>query len=215
MEQNFWLEKWDEPVQGFDQGRVNRSLELYFDRLDLQPGDSVFVPLCGRAYDMLWLAEKGVQVIGVELSEKAVRSFFEMHGLSFDTRIEGDFTVFESKNVRIYLGDFFAITSTHLQDIKGVYDRASLVAFPPEMREDYIQHMHQVVPKECAYLLVSLEFDTPGGPPFSLTDVVIEDLFTEASSLEKIGSKDLIEMEPRFQGKGCSYFLEKAHLIRL
>ena len=39
--------------------------------------------------------------------------------------------------IRILLGDFFALEPRHLADIAGVYDRASLIALPPAMREGY------------------------------------------------------------------------------
>ncbi|WP_395374546.1 hypothetical protein [Marinicella sp. W31] len=214
MQPAFWLDVWEQPTQGFDQGCLNRSLELYIERLNLKPGETIFVPLCGRAYDMKWLMEQGFQVLGVELSEKAIRSFFELHDLTFKTRIEGSFTCFESENICIYQGDYFDLKAQDLSGVSAVYDRASLVAMPAEMRQDYVNHMRSQLPANTDYLLVSLEFDVEGGPPFSLTDALITDLYTPGSHFEKLGSKDLIELEPRFMDKGCSYFLEKAHLIR-
>ena len=215
MEPAYWLDVWEQPTQGFDQGCVNRSLELYVDRLGVQPGATVFVPLCGRAYDMKWLLEKGFHVIGVELSEKAIISFFETHEIVYETRDEGPFTCYEGEQIRIYLGDFFELNETHLRAVDAVYDRASLVAMPPQMREDYVAHMRTLFSDGVNYLLVSLEFDVEEGPPFSLSDAVIQKLYNQASRLEKLGGKDLIELEPRFKEKGCSYFMEKAHLIQL
>jgi len=104
--------------------------------------------------------------------------------------------------------------SEHLAGVKAVYDRASLVAFPPHMRQSYVNHLRAQLPADTPCLLVSLEFDAEGGPPFSLSDAVIEAVYGEVNSLKKLGAKDLISMEPRFQEKGCSYFLEKTHLIR-
>ena len=45
-------------------------------RLDVQAGDNILVPLCGKSLDMLWLAERGFQVTGIEISELAVQDFF-------------------------------------------------------------------------------------------------------------------------------------------
>ena len=42
---------------------------------------TVLVPLCGKSLDMIWLAQQGHRVIGVELSDVAVESFFSENGL--------------------------------------------------------------------------------------------------------------------------------------
>lgn len=50
--------------------------------LDLAQGSRVFVPLCGKSLDMIWLAQQGHEVIGVELSPVAVEDFFRENGLN-------------------------------------------------------------------------------------------------------------------------------------
>ena len=53
----------------------------HWPALDLPADSQVFVPLSGKSLDMVWLAEQGHRVLGVELSELAVRQFFDERGL--------------------------------------------------------------------------------------------------------------------------------------
>ncbi|WP_261863761.1 hypothetical protein [Psychrobacter sp. JCM 18900] len=55
---------------------VNPLLIEYFNRLNLTAGSRIFVPLCGKSIDMVWLATQGYDVVGVELVETAVQEFF-------------------------------------------------------------------------------------------------------------------------------------------
>src|SRR5690606_40297026 len=65
----------------FHQATVTPQLERHWDALGLPAGGTVFVPLCGKSLDMAWLAGRGHRVLGVELSEVAVRDFFAGQGL--------------------------------------------------------------------------------------------------------------------------------------
>ncbi len=55
MKHDFWHEKWRSGKLGFHQEKVNSRLVRYWQLLDLNDGDPVFVPLCGKSLDMLWL----------------------------------------------------------------------------------------------------------------------------------------------------------------
>ena len=68
MQKEFWHEKWQSNQIGFNQPKPNQLLLQYFDTLNLRPGNKVFVPLCGKSIDMVWLASQGYEVLGVELS---------------------------------------------------------------------------------------------------------------------------------------------------
>ena len=48
-------------------------------------GCSIFVPLCGKTLDLIWLNEKGHTVMGCELSEVAAKQFFEENKIPYST----------------------------------------------------------------------------------------------------------------------------------
>ncbi|MEZ5583009.1 MAG: hypothetical protein R3F37_09810 [Candidatus Competibacteraceae bacterium] len=41
---------------------------------------------------------------------------------------------------------FFALTETDVENVAGVYDRAALIALPPAMRQDYVEHLLGILP---------------------------------------------------------------------
>ena len=47
---------------------------------------SVFVPLCGKSLDMVWLLEQGFSVTGCEISELAVQQFFTENSIPYEKR---------------------------------------------------------------------------------------------------------------------------------
>lgn len=63
-----WLQCWRDRQTAFHQKAVNQLLARFWPSLDLAKGSRVFVPLCGKSLDMIWLAQQGHEVIGVELS---------------------------------------------------------------------------------------------------------------------------------------------------
>ena len=76
MDAGFWHQRWVSEQIGFHQEQINPYLQRFWPALALQPGNTVFVPLCGKSRDMLWLAEQGFGVLGVEVSPLAVEAFF-------------------------------------------------------------------------------------------------------------------------------------------
>src|SRR5574340_1608572 len=146
MKKDFWLERWERKEIGFHQDEINPYLRQYWQELHLARGSEVFVPLCGKSRDMLWLREQGHAVLGVELSPLAAQAFFEENGLS-PQRTRGErFDSYEADGIRILCGDFFDLDRDDLAGVKAVYDRASLIALPPEMRERYARHLESILP---------------------------------------------------------------------
>jgi len=86
MQPDFWHQRWQDNQIGFHRDAPLPLLLAYWPALGLAAGSQVFVPLCGKSLDMLWLAEQGYRVLGVELSELAIRQFFDERGLSPETQ---------------------------------------------------------------------------------------------------------------------------------
>jgi len=187
MEHQFWLERWEQNQIGFHQAAINAYLSTHWEELGLPDGAPVFVPLCGKSLDMLWLREQGHPVFGVELSEKAVSAFFEENEISAEIRREADYREYIASGLRLRAGDFFALKAPDLDGIRAVYDRASLIALPPSMRRDYARHMADLLPSGAHILLVTMEYPdgTLEGPPFSVTEEEVHALFDDAFHLER------------------------------
>jgi thiopurine S-methyltransferase len=152
-----WQQCWREQQTGFHQKEVNRLLARFWHGLDLAPGSRVFVPLCGKSLDMIWLAQQGYEVIGLELSPVAVRGFFRENQLQASQRKAGQFILLQSDNTSILCGDYFAASSDDLGHIDVVYDRAALTALPEEIRRLYVAHLKEMLHPACKVFLLTVE----------------------------------------------------------
>jgi len=214
MESEFWHQRWASNQIGFHEGQVNAYLARHYAHLGLAPGETVFVPLCGKSVDLRWLADQGARVLGVELSPIAVESFFAEQGLTPRTRKEAAFTVWESGPIRLLCGDYFALAPADLAGVHAVYDRAALIALPPERRADYVAHLDRLLPGARRTLLITLEYpqEQMQGPPFSVAEREVRTLFTSAR-IERLGGQDVLADHPRFRDKGLTRLLECAYRI--
>jgi len=168
----FWLGRWQRGETGWQQAGFEPALTMTF--ADLAP-TRVFVPLCGKSLDMVWLTRQGHEVVGVELSEQGCVAFFEENRIPFEQSVQGPFTVFCGGSITIYCGDFFDLRPEHLGKIGAVYDRAALIALSPELRPKYAARMTELLratspERSFQFLQIVLErtpHDT-SGPPFSV-----------------------------------------------
>ena len=65
MNPEFWQTRWQEKRIGFNQSVVNPLLIKNMSHLNVPAGGCIFVPLCGKSIDMVWLAAQGYDVVGV------------------------------------------------------------------------------------------------------------------------------------------------------
>lgn len=211
MEKDFWLERWTLEQTGFHQNETNPYLQQYGQHLAGQ----VFVPLCGKSLDMLWLSGQGASVLGVELSPIAVQSFFDENSLVANSRNSGKFDRFDAEGIRILSGDFFDLTKNDLADVSAVYDRASMVALPPEMRERYVRHLVHVLPPATKILLITFDYPQTemSGPPFAVSVEEVERLYRDFASIELLEQAD--GLAPRFAERGLSRMQESIFLLTL
>lgn len=178
MDKAFWHQRWEEGRIGFHQDEVHPALPDYWSYAPHGASGVVFVPLCGKSNDMVWLAQQGWQVIGVELSATAIEDFFAAQGLEpTRTEVADSLCLYEAGAYRLYCGDMFHLHRAHMVDVCAVYDRASLVALPEPMRHRYAFHLAQMLSPGVSVLLISLEHDNPKGPPFKVSESEIEWLF--------------------------------------
>lgn len=193
MQTEYWRERWTTGQIGFHQPEVETHLSAHFGRLGVARGATVFVPLCGKSMDLLWLADQGYQVVGVELSAIACEAFFTENRLAAAAPVtEGPFRVHRAKDrpITIYEGDFFELSTAHTGTLGAFYDRAALIALPPEMRERYVQHLKRVLLAPSTQgLLISVAYDqtTFPGPPFSIPPEEVQRLWGDRFRIELAG----------------------------
>lgn len=216
MEKSFWHERWEKNEIGFHQSHFHPFLLQHWPSLNLRLGSRVFVPLCGKSRDLLWLRDQGLDVIGVELSKLAVEDFFKENQLTATVMQHGELALYGCPGIHIFCGDFFKLTAADLTGVAGVFDRASLVALPPAMRRDYAAHMQKILPPGTQTLLVCFTYpqEQMNGPPFSVEAAEVHALFAPASEVTFLAEADVLNNEPRFKQRGLTHLHEKTFRLR-
>ena len=100
MDASFWHKCWERNSLGFHQESVHPFLQTYLAPQLTASDQHVFVPLCGKSLDMVWLAEN-MKVTGAELSEIACRDFFEEKGISGELFI-GEWKGFDYNKTQLF-----------------------------------------------------------------------------------------------------------------
>lgn len=216
MDADFWLQKWQEGQIGFHRHDVMPLLQKHWPSLQLPEGSRVLVPLCGKSLDMHWLAAQGHRVLGVELSPLAVTQFFEEAGLQPERTTSPYGEHFSAGPIEIILGDAFGLDPGLLADIAGVYDRAALIALPPDLRLRYRDTVYAALPAGCQGLLITLEYpqEEKAGPPFSVAQAEVEGLFAAPWRHTLLERRDILDQEPRFREEGLSALETAVYRLR-
>lgn len=199
MEADFWHQKWERGELGFHLSEANPLLVQHFSVLGLQRGQTVLLPLCGKTRDMVWLLEQGYQVRGAELSQLAVEAFFAELGVTPEMSDCGALTCYQAESIAIYCGDFFSLQPEVLGAVDAVYDRAALVALPPDMRSAYTQHL-RTLSGDAPQLLIAYEYDqlAADGPPFAILPEEVSQHYAPSHHLQLLNR---VNVEGGLKGK--------------
>jgi thiopurine S-methyltransferase len=216
MEPNFWTKRWQEGEIGFHREEAHNYLTEHWHVLKIEPDSEVLVPLCGKSTDMVWLAEQGHHVIGVELSPVAVDAFFLEQNLQPTTRVSGPFMIKEAGPYTIWCGDIFTLPPDVTKDISAVYDRAALVAFPPAMQASYATKLATLTPAGVPTMLIGLAYRQGeiSGPPFSTPLPQVAMLFGPTHTLSIVESRDGLEQSENLKSRGVTWLEESLYILR-
>ena len=215
MQPDFWHNRWRKGQIGFHQSAVDGHLRQHWPELKLAGNSRVFVPLCGKSLDVLWLRECGHSMVGVELSNLALESLCMEHGVPAKRRILDDFDVYEALNLQLYRGDFFSLTPALLGSVSAIYDRAALIAWPPEQRAAYVEHIAALTLPGTQTLLITMEYPQTQmqGPPFSVTADDVDRLYAANHAIQELSRHDILAGEPRLRSRGVTQLHEACYLL--
>lgn len=168
MEATFWFDSWEKGgfYTSFHRHDIHPYVLKYLTPNELR-NKTVLVPLCGKSVDMMYLGAFAEKVIGVEIVEKAILEFFQDNKLSYT---QPDDETYVSGNITILRKDFMALTPDEIGPVDWVYDRASLVALPMSMREEYLYAIDRLTDIGTQSLVITLEyFPLLPSAPFSIS----------------------------------------------
>lgn len=206
-----WLQRWKDGRTGWHEADGNVMLRRHWPRL--MRGSRVLVPLCGKTVDMLWLARQGLDVTGVEVSEIAIREFFDEHGLAYRLSSGDGLPSYSAVDVpvKIVCGDYMSFDDGPFHSL---YDRGALVAVAAADRPAYVQHTRRLLEADAYRLIITLNYDDAraAGPPHSVSDT---ELLGYWSDLQCVESRNDIERSPpKFRQAGLDEVIESVWIPR-
>lgn len=216
MDASFWLKRWQDSDIGFHAAEVQPALIKHWPALGLAKDARALVPLCGKSLDMTWLAQHGHDVVGAELSEIAVKDFIAEQVLTYVTvDEESGFKIFSSGRYELWCGDFFALNRDDV-NAAAAYDRAALVAMPPELQPRYAAKLAELMPPSSQVLLIGLDYDPREmqGPPFNIPQAGVRTLFEKDFEITLLEARDGLTRSEHLKKRGITRLEEATYLLR-
>ncbi len=201
-----WLDRWQQDRIGFHESDVNAHLRRRLPEFDLPAGARVFLPLCGKAHDIAWIAQQGYEVVGIEISRIAVDAFFEEQQIDAEV-VEGKrFRRYRAPGITLLQGDFFDLCADDLADCRLVYDRAALIAMTREQRPAYFAHMLAILPPAARMLLIALEYDQNEmvGPPYAVWEDEVRENYQPRYEVNLLERNNIIDERERWRKVGLT-----------
>ncbi len=211
MDNEFWHKRWAENQIGFHLLDVNEKLKMHWETLSPLSAESVFVPLCGKSEDLVWLSKRHDEVVGVELSEIAVQAFFSEHFyLPKVSHLTPEVKLYQFDKINLYRGDFFTVP---LDMYPLVYDRGGLIAISDAMRALYVERLLSLTQEGGRILLITLSYPDNGSqtPPFSVDEKNVRALFSNCKKISLLAEDENAMRPPK--AKNYDYFIEQVWLI--
>ncbi|MEN8180424.1 MAG: thiopurine S-methyltransferase [Pseudomonadota bacterium] len=210
-----WLQRWEEQNIGWHHEEFNPHLLNHWSALSVPGGSLVLAPLCGKSRDMVWLAERGYRLRGIELSPLAIETFFMEQGLQPERETVHGFERWSAGPYEIFCGDIFDLEQLDNSQVDAVYDRASLVALNPVQRRHYVQLLKRLLPERCPVLLVAMDYSQHEmtGPPYSVDETEVRGLFRSDYEVTMLDSLDLLNESERYREQGLSRIFEQIYQL--
>jgi thiopurine S-methyltransferase len=102
----------------------------------------------------------------------------------------------------------------------AIYDRASLIALPPEMRRRYAEKLAELIAsaaiKNAQTLLITLEYDQSvlPGPPHSVPANEVRDLFAGQYEIIEVNRGQTRALSPKFKEHGIETVGEAVYILQ-
>ncbi|XP_069764388.1 probable thiopurine S-methyltransferase [Narcine bancroftii] len=216
-----WITCWEKKHIGFHKNEIHRLLKKHLNTiLNGRKQITIFVPLCGKSWDIKWFRDQGHKVVGVEVCKIAIEEFFTEQNLYYTKEAVPEIPgaeVFKSADghISLYNCDVFDFSSLIAGKFDGIWDSNSLIAINPPDRCRYVKLMTSLMAEGCCYLLDSYTFNENliTGPPFSVPKDTIEGLYAQSCNIQWMESIEALgELQISW---GLDSFIEEIYLITL
>lgn len=159
----FWEQRYLDQATPWDRGYVSPALLQWLADAQLHPC-RVLVPGCGRGHEVVELARRGFEVVGLDLSPTAVQLLRQ--------RLRS-----ERLRATVIEADLFHWTPPHTFD--AVYEQTCLCALVPEQWNSYAGRLASWLRRSGRLYALFMQTGAAGGPPFHCDLPRMRQLFPE------------------------------------
>jgi len=141
--------------------------------------------------------------------------FFDEQKISANINQIAHFKEYACDKMTLLQGDFFNLKKENLKDVSVVYDRASLIALPEKMRQNYVNLLSELLPRAADIFLITLDYNQSlmPGPPFSVAHNEVLSLFQKNFNIELLNESDVLEGHQKFKERGLDYLIERVYKL--
>uniref|UniRef100_L7LVC1 thiopurine S-methyltransferase n=1 Tax=Rhipicephalus pulchellus TaxID=72859 RepID=L7LVC1_RHIPC len=196
-QREFWFNRWKTGDTPWQTQGIHRLLEQHQELvLAGKQNARVFIPLCGKAHELLWFYRHAHNVIGVEYIEKSASEFFAESGLPYE---ETTCHVLKCKvfrtldhRLQIFVCSIFEFNRDCAGTMDIVWDRGALVAVNDDERPRYASVIKSLLSPGFSYALCTVVYNDPSfkGFPRSVPDDEVVKLFGDFMKLTKVMQSD-------------------------
>ena len=171
-EQADWQKHYNEGDLAWDLGEVAQPFVRLWEDHALTPGTLV-VPGCGQGHEVIFFAEKGFRVTGIDFSPGAVK----LLGESLNRK---------KLDAQVLHRDFFQLEAAHDQAYDAMLEQTFFCAIHPDQRSTYVETVSRIL--KPGGLLFGLFYETgeEGGPPFNTTETDIRNYFSAEFAINRL-----------------------------
>ncbi|BGP54449.1 hypothetical protein JCM8202_001527 [Rhodotorula sphaerocarpa] len=164
-----WEQAWQQKVTPWDAGDVQPAFRELLDErwqdvgvpLDSLKDGKALVAGCGRGCDAAFIAQHGIDTVGIDLSTTAVEV----------ARSHLAKTPNAPSNITFEVGDFFNFAAP-ANGFALAFDYTFFCALKPQMRPNWGKRYGEVIRKGGVLICLAfpIDGDREGGPPFSVSE---------------------------------------------
>jgi len=157
-----WEQRYQQGKTGWDRGDSSPNLHHWLEEQAIKPC-RILVPGCGNGHEVLHLAEKGFDVVAIDIAPSAIsnlESALKANQLQAEA-VQADFFKWQPE-----------------QTFDAIYEQTSLCSLPPAQWQAYEQCLYQWLKPKGKLLAQFMQTNEEGGPPFHCDISAMSDLFT-------------------------------------
>ncbi|KAI6661074.1 hypothetical protein LOD99_13796 [Oopsacas minuta] len=188
----YWENLWNTRKTPWQCEEVRNDVVKYYDQMtDKGELKRILVPLCGKTLEMKFLYERGHEVVGIDLSYKACKEFFQDNKIKFSEKVDEKsgaehLLISEDLKIKLYQGELFKISKDHIGIFDAILDWNSFIAIDPMEREAYVELQTCLLKPTGRMLLNTFEYprDEFSGPPCAISISEVEQFYMGKMKVE-------------------------------